>query len=153
MRKIPNSVFNQFEQVARRVLTDLKSRGHVIPVRQPNGSIQYEKFIVSKNANGLYSVSSRHIVYFDNLNLPQTAAIVANDLALGKIVDSMLINVDRDYGFKLFEEEVYTQASKRKKNTLDQVIFYSTRRQNARVQKQELKDRIMKTFKKLTNII
>jgi len=153
MKKIPNSVFNQFELVARQVLTDFKNRGHVIPVRQPNGSIQYEKFLVSKNTKGLYSVTSKNITYFDNLNLPQTAAIVANDLALGKIVDSMLINIDRDYGFKLFEEELYQQASKRKKNNIDQVIFYDTRRQIARVQKQELKGRIMRTFKKLTNIL
>ncbi len=153
MRKIPNSVFNQFQLVAKQVLTDFKTRGHVIPVRQPNGSIQYEKFLVSKNKNGLYSVSSKNIVYYDTINLPQTAAIVANDLALGRIVDNQLITADRDYGFKLFEEELYQQASKRKKNTIDQVIFYDTRRQIARVHKQTIKDRIMRTFKKLTNIL
>ena len=152
MKKIPNNVFNQFELVAKQVLTDLKGKGYVVPVHGNNGSIKFEKFSVVKNNNGRYTVFSRNVVYFDDLNLPQTAAIIANDLALGRILDSSLVTLDRDYGFKLFEEELYEHAAKRKKNTLDQVIFYDTRKRIARAQKQALKERILKSFRKLTNI-
>lgn len=153
MKKIPSDVYNQFELVAKRVLTDLKTRGFVVPIRGQQGSLKFEDFVVIKNPNGLYSVKGGKVTYFDDLNLPQTAAIIANDLAVGRILDSNLVNLDRDYGFKLFEEEVYRRASKRKKNTLDQVVFYDTRKQIAKSQKNAIKDRIMKSFKKLTNIV
>ena len=152
MKKIPNNVYNQFQLVAKQVLTDLKSKGHVVPVREPNGSLKFEKFVVVKNDNGLYSVKSKRITHYDNLNLPQTAAIIANNLALGQIIDVKLVNLDRDYGFKLFEEEVYRRAAKRQKNNIDQIVFYDTRKQIAKVQKQAIKDRIMKSFKKLIAI-
>ena len=153
MKKIPSNVYNQFQLVAKQVLTDLKSKGHVVPVQEPNGNLKFEKFAVVKNSNGLYSVQSRNITYFENLNLPQTAAIIANNLALGKFVDTTLVNLDRDYGFKLFEEEVYRRAARRQKNDIDQIVFYNTRRQIAKVQKQAIKDRIMKSFKKLIAIV
>lgn len=153
MKKIPNNVFNQFELVARRVLSDLKGKGYVVPIHGNNGSINFEKFSVVKNKNDRYTVFSKNVVYYDDLNLPQTAAIIANDLALGRILDDNLVNLDRDYGFKLFEEELYEKAAKRKKNTIDQVIFYDTRKRIARAQKQALKERILKSFRKLTNIV
>ena len=153
MKKIPDRIFNQFEQVAKRVILDLKNKGHIVPVQQSDGSLKFEKFLVTKNKNGLYSVTGKNTVYFDTINLPQTAALIANDLALGKIVDRDIVNLDRDYGFKYFEEQVDQNAKNRKKNSWDQVIFYETRGQTARVQKEALKNRIFKSFKKLTNII
>jgi hypothetical protein len=152
MKQIPNSVFNQFETVAKRVLTNLKTRGHIVPIQHNDGTLHYEKFVVAKNKDGLYTVKSKNIVYYNNINLQQTAAVVANDLALGKFVDNNLLILDRDYGFKLFEEELYQQAAKRKKNNIDQVIFYNTRKQIARSHKEEIKNRILKSFKKLINI-
>lgn len=153
MKKIPSDVYNQFELVAKRVLTDLKTKGFVVPIREQNGSLKFENFTVVKNANGLYSVKAGRLTYFEDINLPQTAAIIANDLAVGRILDSNIVNLDRDYGFKLFEEEIFRRASKRKKNTLDQTVFYDTRKQIAKAQKQAIKDRIMRSFKKLTNIV
>ena len=152
MKTIPSDVYNQFQLVAKKVLTDLKTKGHVVPIKSNDGALKFESFAVIKNSKGLYSVKSRNITYFEDLNLPQTAAVVANDLALGKIIDSKIVNLDRDYGFKLFEEEVYRRAAKRSKNDIDQIIFYNTRRQIAKTQKQAIKDRIMKSFKKLVAI-
>lgn len=152
MTKIPANVFNKFELLARSVITDLKNKGYVVPVKQSDGSIRFEKFVVRKNKNGFYSVHGRQIVYADNINLPQTAAIVANDLALGRILDDKIIRLDRDYGYRLFDEEVFSNAAKRKKNTLDQEIFYQTRSKIARAQKDEIKGRILQTFKKLSNV-
>jgi hypothetical protein len=152
MKKIPDRIYTKFESLAKRVLDDLKAKGHVIPVQQPNGSVKFDKFLVTKNSEGLYSVTGSSIIYQVNLNLPQSAALIANDLALGRIQDTKIIELDRDYGFKLFEEELYQQASKRKKNTLDQSIFYETRRQIAKTQKDALKNRILRSFKKLIDI-
>lgn len=152
MKKIPDRVFSKFETLAKRVLYDLKAKGHIIPVQQSDGSIKFEKFLVTKNKHGLYSVSGSNIVYQENLNLPQSAALIANDLALGRIQDTKIIELDRDYGFKLFEEQLYQQAGKRKQNTLDQSIFYETRCSIAKTQKDALKNRILRSFKKLIDI-
>ncbi len=153
MKKIPSNIYNQFQLVARQVLTDLKKKGYVVPVPGPNGSLKFEKFTVLKNSNGLYTVRGKSITYFEDINLPQTAAILANNLALGKILDTSIINLDRDYGYRLFEEELYQKAINRPKNSLDQFIMYDTRKRIARAKKQEIKDRILSSFKKLTNIV
>jgi hypothetical protein len=152
MKKIPDRVYTKFEKVAKHVIGNLKKQGHVIPLQQSDGSIKFEKFTVFKNIQGLYSVVGADIIYQESLNLPQSAALIANDLALGKIQDTAIIELDRNYGFKLFEEQLYQQASKRKKNTLDQIIFYETRAEHAKSQKDALKNRILKSFKKLIDI-
>jgi hypothetical protein len=135
------------------VLTDFHRRGYVIPVEQGDGRIRIGAYIVGKNSNGFYSVTdSRNNVYADNLNLKQTAALIANDLALGKILDKAIIDTDRTYGYRLFDQQVYENAAKRKKNTLDQDVFYETRRNIARVQKEHAKQQIFNSFRKLTSI-
>lgn len=152
MKKIPKNIFNKIEVVAKNVMTDLKNRGYVVPVEQDDGSIKFNDFTVRKN-NGFYSVVGKNNkVVVEGINLPQTAALLANDLALGRILDIEIIRVDQDYGYRSFDETVYTNAARRKKNNLDQVIFYETRSEIAKVQKNELKNRILNSFKKLTSI-
>jgi hypothetical protein len=152
MKKIPKNIFNKIEVVAKHVVTDLKNRGYIVPVQQEDGSIKFNSFTVKKN-NGFYSVLGRNNkVVVDSINLPQTAALLANDLALGKLLDKDIVNLDKDYGYKLFDETVYSTAARRKKNNIDQVIFYETRCEIAKFQKLELKNRILNSFKKLTSI-
>jgi hypothetical protein len=153
MKKIPNKLFQKVESLAKSVLTDFQRRGYVIPVEQSDGRIKIGAYIVGKNSNGFYSVTdSRNNVYADNLNLKQTAALIANDLALGKILDTAIIDIDKTYGYKLFDEQVYENAAKRKKNTLDQDVFYETRCKIARSQKEHAKQQIFNSFRKLTSI-
>lgn len=153
MKKIPNKLFQKVESLAKSVLTDFQRRGYVIPVEQGDGRIKIGAYIVGKNSSGFYSVTdSRNNVYADNLNLKQTAALIANDLALGKILDKAIIDIDKTYGYKLFDEQVYENAAKRKKNTLDQDVFYETRCKIARAQKEQAKQQIFNSFRKLTSI-
>jgi hypothetical protein len=152
MKKIPDNVFNKIESLAKEVITNLKKKGHIVPVKQQDGSVRFEKFVVRKNKNGFYSVYGRSIVYADNINLPQTAAILASNLALGKILDADIIKLDKEYGYRLFDEQVFLNATKRKKISLDQEIFYETRSSIAKLQKDEIKGRILQSFKKLSNM-
>jgi hypothetical protein len=153
MKKIPNKLFQKVESLAKTVISDFQRRGYVIPVEQKNGTIKFNSYIVGKNTNGFYRVSdTRNNIYADNLNLVQTAALIANDLALGKILDTAIINIDKTYGYKLFDEQVYETAAKRKKNTLDQDVFYETRSKIARSQKEHAKQQILSSFRKLTSI-
>jgi hypothetical protein len=152
MKKFPPNVFNQIEIVAKHVIGNLKRRGHVLPTQQKDGSFKYENFVVKKGRTGFYSISCRNIVYVDNINLPQTAAVVANGLALGNIINNDIIKLDRDYGYRLFDEELYAAAIKRKKITLDQEALYETRSYIAKIQKDAIKEKILKSFKKLVSV-
>ena len=153
MKKIPKQVAVRMEKVAKEVIADLKRRGHVVPVKNSNGTIQYDKYIISKNSNGAYNViSSTGKVYADDLNLLQTAAVIAHSLALGKLPDPTLITVDKNYGFREFDEELYRAAAKRSTNDIDRIIFYRTRCELAHERKNQFKSQIMKSFRKLIAI-
>jgi hypothetical protein len=152
MKKIPEKVLLKFEALAKDVFSDLKKKGHIVPIQDATGSIQFEDFIVKKQNNFYSIVGKNKNSIAENINLPQTAALLAHDLALGKILDPSIIAIDREYGYRLFDEEVYSSAANRKKNNLDQVIFYRTRSEIARVQKTRLKSRILDSFRKLTSI-
>jgi hypothetical protein len=152
MKKLPDKIFRQVEIVAKKVLNDLKSKGHVIPTSESNGSIRFENFIVKKN-NDLYTITGKNDqVIADNINLPHTAAVLANGLALGKIVDSDLIKLDREYGYRQFDEDLFLAAQKRKKNSLDQILFYQTKYEINKLKKDAVKNRILESFRKLTTI-
>jgi hypothetical protein len=153
MKKIPNKLFQKVESLAKTIITDFQRRGYVIPIEQQDGTIKFNSYIVGKNPNGFYSIrDTKNNIYVDNINLVQTAALIANDLALGKILDKAIIDIDRTYGYKLFDEQVYETAAKRKKNTLDQDVFYETRCKIARSQKEHAKQQIFNSFRKLTSI-
>jgi hypothetical protein len=154
MKKSTNDVFLKFEAVAKTVIDDLRSRGFIVPIEQDDGSFKFDNILVEKSPDSTYRVrhANNNFFYVENLNLPQTAVLIANDLALGKIVDNKLIAMDAEYGYKLFDQEVYLQAAKRKKITLDQEIFYQTRSEISKVKKQEIKNRILRAFKKLSAI-
>jgi hypothetical protein len=154
MKKSTNDVFLKFEAVAKTVIDDLRSKGFIVPIEQEDGSLKFDNIIVEKTPRGTYSVrhDRNNFAYVEDLNLPQTAVLVANDLALGKIIDNRLIALDAEYGYKLFDQEVYLNAAKRKKNTLDQIIFYQTRSEISKVKKQEIKNLILRAFKKLSAI-
>lgn len=152
MKKLPNNIFRQVEIVAKTVLSDLKKKGHVVPVEQEDGSLKFDDFVVRKDGQHYIILDKKNKVVVDNLNLPQTAALLASGLALGKILDTDIIKLDQEYGFKKFDEEVYYTAAKRKKNNLDQVIYYETRYQTAKLKRVAVKNRILESFRKLTSI-
>lgn len=83
-----------------------KSRGYIIPLKQKNGSVKIGNYTIQRNDNGQYDViNSFQQKAIERINLPQTAIMVANDLATGKWPDSELILKDRQYGFNTFEEK------------------------------------------------
>jgi hypothetical protein len=152
MKKLPNNIFHKVETVAKTVLSDLKRKGHIVPIEQADGSLKFDNFTVRKQ-DQLYTVfDKRNQMIIDRINLPQTAALLASGLALGKILDTDLIKLDKEYGFKKFDEEVYYTAAKRKKNSLDQVIYYETRLETARLKQNSVKAKILESFRKLTSI-
>jgi hypothetical protein len=152
MKQHQTDVFDKIEVIAKHVLSNLKDKGYAVPVQEKDGSITFNGFTVRKTDNFYSIIGKNNAIIADRINLPQSAALLANGLALGHIVDSDLIKLDTEYGYKQFDEELYLSRKKRKKNTLDQVIFYEMKYEMAKVRKNEVKNRILQSFRKLTSI-
>jgi hypothetical protein len=108
-----------------------------------------------KTHDGFYAVTdySGHPVA-DNVNLPQTAAMLANGLALGKFLDTKLLQLDREYGYALFEETLHKSIVKNSaKKSLEIYEIGMTKYLIARHKKEQHKSAIIKSFEKLKNLV
>jgi len=153
--KLNNHLFKRVEQLAEDVKKDFKLKGIAIPVKDSDGSIRFNNYIVTKNKQGFYVIlNSSKIPIIENINLAQTAIILANNLAIGKISDNSVVYNDQQYGFNLFEEEQYkriVQISIKKKDweRVDTLII----KRNIAHEKAELaKNSILSSFEKFRRL-
>jgi hypothetical protein len=153
MKKLDPKLFSKVEIVAENVLRNLKKKGYVVPSLLENNTINFDGFIVGKDRDDLYFV--KHVnreIKIPRINLPQTAALLANSLALGKNADEKLLAKDREYGFREFDKQIYKRAMKRSKNDVDRFIFFETRYNLAHAQARSYKASILNSFEKLRSI-
>ena len=155
MDHLPEHLIKKILHVSKEVKHDLFRKGVVVPVKNNDGSIGVGKFRIVKNNNGCYSIRNfANDVVVDNINLPQTAAVVANGLALGRFKDNTLINTDQNYGYALFDEMVHKRAVERSKTkSLEYFEVMMTKCTIARSKKEYYKSDVVKSFQKLVNLI
>jgi hypothetical protein len=145
-------VYKQIENLARGVKTDLRHKGFVVPIENRDGSISVDLYTISKSKAGFYKITSNAgDVLVDHINLPQTAALLANSLALGRWVDDRLLNEDRQYGYSLFEE-LQAKHIIDKRRDWDRVDIMYTKMSLAKHRKTAAKQAIMNSFEKLRNV-
>jgi len=102
---LAKQLYKNIYELVVDVKAGLKAKGLVVPIKHSNGTIQIGKYIIVKNG-GFYSVTHEsNRVEYTKINLPHTAIIIANDLALGRWADTALLEYDRQYGFNLFEQQ------------------------------------------------
>ena len=153
MKTLQTEIFNKVERIAKTVVKDLKGKGLIVPSKEKNGNIRFNDYIVKKETTGFYSVKDLNgRFYVERLNLPQTAAILANDLALGKILDNNLIGLDISYGYKMFDKDLFKHHYQRTKNTVDEMIYYKTQMDAADMKAKYIKQSIDRSFLKLSRI-
>jgi len=151
MKQIPDDIYQKVKQLGLNVKEQLKGQGIVIPTKTEDGAIRVGHFTIKKS-KGFYKVLNyRNDVVVDNINLPQTAAIQANRLALGKWTDDELSAADTGYGHALFEEELHTQLAEKslKLNNLDRADIMFTKRNIAKYKKEQYRKTIVYGFEKL----
>ncbi len=150
MPKIQKNLIEKVQTIADSVKQDLRKKGVVVPVKHKDGSIGFDDFLMIKKNDGFYVTKDRR-VYAEKLNLPQTAIIIANNLALGRGIDDKLIENDRWYGYRAFDEEVYTKSASNslKNKNYDRADWCFTRASIARSQKESYKSGIMTHFNRL----
>jgi len=153
MKTIPNAIFDKIVSLTDRVQLDLKKKGLVIPIENKDGSITIGRYRIV-NKNNFYNIVDKDgEVLVKNINLPQTAAVVANDLALGRFLNKQILDYDRDYGYAVFDEALHLKkAEKSKKRGIDHWDLMITKCNIARAKKQQYKNHIEYSFEKLVKI-
>ena len=110
-------------------------------------------YLIVKDFEGFYSILDRdNDVVVDQINLPQTAVVVANNLALGRYKDVNLINADKNYGYAAFDELLHMRAvEKSSKKSLEYFDVMLTKGMLARAKKESYRSDIVRSFEKLLN--
>jgi hypothetical protein len=153
MKKIPNDLYKKIVQVSTQVKMELRRKGIVVPVENRNGSVTVGSYLIIKDSAGFYSILDRdNDVVVDQINLPQTAVVVANNLALGRFKDINLINADKNYGYAAFDELLHMRAvEKSNKRSLEYFDVMLTKGMLARAKKESYRSDIVRSFEKLLN--
>ena len=149
MKTISNDIWNKLFYVSTQVRDTLKKRGFVIPIEE-NGVIKIGDYIIKKE-NNFYNIqdSSKYVI-IGNINLPHTAIMLANKLALGKFLDNDLINKDRNFGYAEFEENL---QSKIKSKDVEIQEVRDMKYKIAKHKKERYFNQINKDFKKLCSLV
>lgn len=146
-------IYKKIVLVTNTVKDKLRRKGIAIPVKNDDGTISFGSYTVKKDRDRFYSIldySNNAIV--SKINLPQTALLVANNLALGKFLDKELISLDQNYGFALFEEELEMHLS-RKNVSADIYSLRMTKALKAKYKKDLYKKDIERSFEKLRKLV
>lgn len=149
MPPISKDLYTKILSITDEVKKKFYSKGYIIPIHHKDNSISLGPYIVSKDAKGFYEiVDINGTLIFSQINLPQTAILVANNLALGKFTDQSLLQKDRNYGYALFDEQVHRRLTTKKSKNFE---LMSTKASVAKAKKEYYKKNILKSFEKLRN--
>jgi len=154
MKPILNDLYDKIERVSEKVRADFRQRGIVIPVKNTDGSINIGRFRVINQHTGFYAIyNSNGEVIVEGINLPQTAALIANDLALGRILDPRIVKQDQEYGFALFKETLYGHRAKDTKINFDSFELAKMKESIAKNRKEQFHRGIVQRFEKLRKLV
>jgi hypothetical protein len=154
MKPTREEIYKKVLKVSQTVEKDFRTRGIVIPTQNNDGTVSVGSYMIVKNGNGYYFIKDRtNEIVVDQINLPQTAALLANSLALGRFADSKLIAEDKNYGYALFEEQLHKQALSRSKNRdIDYFHITMTKFIISQTKKNVHKQSIVNSFEKLRKL-
>jgi hypothetical protein len=150
MTQIPTELFEQVKSLASKVKQDLRKQGIVIPVKNKDGSVTVGNYKIIKKDVFYYIVDRWNEPITQGINLPQTAILVANKLALGRLMDDRLLKNDQYFGWKSFDQESYTRSAKsRMKRNMGDAEIYLNRADIAKREKNYYKSVIMSEYERL----
>jgi hypothetical protein len=154
MKPIPDDLYVKLEQVSKTVRDSFRRRGIVIPVKTNNGSIAMGRYRIENKDDGFYAVlNQRDEIVVDKINLPQTAALIANDLELGRLVNDWLVETDKQYGYSLFEETLYAMRIKKSARDLASFEIALTKGTFFKKRREYYQNSIVQRFEKLRKLV
>lgn len=150
--KVNNQVYEDIVKLTKNARDNFKSRGIALPTSDEQGNVKIGKFVIKRANNGQFTIID-HLgqTFYKNINLPQTAILVANCLATQHRVDDQVLKQDQRYGTKMFDDLNYTRLSKiyLKQRKFSQSVNMSIQSDYAADQANRARDAVMKTYKKL----
>lgn len=153
MKITAEKLFQKVKDLARKTREDFRRKGFAIPVKKDDGSIRVGRYLIKRKDNDFYTVVSVDgEVMADQLNLPQTAAVVANHLALKNYLNKEIIEKDREYGYAYFENQLYQRAKDRSLVDPDYFDVKVSKFEHSGEQAEEYKRQILSQFDKLKKI-
>lgn len=155
MKSDNNDLYYKIKQISNDVSDQLSRRGIVAPIKNKDGTISVGHYKIKKNKDGCYNIldfSNESII--NGINLPQSAALLANSLALGKSIDTATLSTDQRYGYALFEEELQQQLAVKsiKQNQIDKADLLYTKAKISRNKKSQYQNDILRSFEKLMRL-
>lgn len=117
-----NDLYSKIQRLNKDIKRELFNKGIVVPIKSKNGDIRIGTYFIKKITQSFYNIYNykNHLV-LTGINLPQTAILIANKLALGKWLDTDLLALDKKYGYAAFDELVHRRSfllNKKQKNYL-----------------------------------
>lgn len=150
--KTNNDIYVTLTQLNKDVKETLKRQGLIVPIKKDDVTIQLDKFLIKKISNGFYNILNKngHEI-ISGINLPQTAVIIANKLALGKWIDIDLLHYDKKYGFAVFDELSHKRSfnNSLKKREYDRAEIMQNKYSIAKHKKDHYKRLIVNDYQKL----
>jgi hypothetical protein len=153
MENLPNNLYHKIQQLSFEVREDLRKKGVVAPKKNKDGSVSVGRYRIVKNSNGYTVLNDYNEIVEQHLNLPQTAVLLANDLALGRFRDKNVVDNDRKYGYALFEEELHTRTRNRKTVALEYYDVALAKASEARSRKEYYKKDLLNKYEKLMRLV
>lgn len=155
MKPLPENFYQRISKLNQKVKQDLKIKGLIVPKKNKNGTISLGRFTIKKDSAGFYSIIDyRQEIVADQINLPQTAALVANKLALGKWLDRDLLAVDSKYGHASFDELIHRRSAKKhlRLKNFERAEVMLAKSDMARYKRDSYKRSIKADFEKLLKV-
>lgn len=144
-------IYKKLQEINSDVKKDLKKHGLVAPIKLKNGNIGVGSYTIIK-INGFYEIRNcNNELILSGINLPQSAAILANNLAIKHVVDNKTFTNDQMYGHAVFEELLHKKLILKKiqRKLWDSVDITKNKGTISKLKKEYYKNEINQGFEKL----
>lgn len=152
MKSIPDNLYKKIVEVSNEVKEKLRRKGVVIPTTNDDGSITVGHVrIVKQDTLGYVIMDKDGAIIVSRINLPQTAVLLANSIAITRNYNKDIFLKDQLYGSALFEENLTKRALAKKNKNIDHWDLMTTKNNIARAKKNFYKNEIQQTFLNFEN--
>ena len=92
MKTTPELLYKKIQKLSNEVKKEFRNKGIVLPKQHNDGSVSIGRYRIIKHQNTFYSIADHTgEIMVDKINLPQTAALLANGLELGRWLDDTIL--------------------------------------------------------------
>lgn len=147
-----DELYSKIQKLNQETKKSLLEHGIVVPMQKNDGSIKIGNYLIKKITQSFYTIyDNKNRSVLEGINLPQTAILIANKLALGKWIDTDLLQLDKKYGYAAFDELAHKRSSvlNFKQKKYDKYDIMQIKSMSAKRKKEYYKKAIALNYQKL----